>query len=194
MLELGEQSASTANPGWVGAVKWKNLLEPPVIAAVLAVALALITPIHPIIYDDDAPLRATVVGTLEKLGEAYVASTLLILGAQLAYGPRSVGEGEWKGLSVVVVVRLVLVPGIVFGVACLLNEYSAWFRHDIPFGVKLVLLLESATPPAIANGSMAKMRGCNEDSVANLLFWTYAAGSISLVGWLSAFIPLCSLD
>jgi predicted permease len=171
-------------------IKCKELMEPPVVAAFVAVSLALCTPIHSIFYDEDAPLRAVFVGTLNKLGEAYVASTLLILGSQLAYGPSSRANTEMKGLMVVIFVRLLLVPAVTLVIGSLLDAHSVWWRDSVPFGLKLVVLLESAGPPAIANGSMAKLRGFNEAEVANMLFWTYLLGTFFIVGWLGAFIEI----
>jgi predicted permease len=159
----------------------------------LSIALALFSPIHPLLYDEDAPLRASVVGTWQKLGDAYVASALIILGSQLAYGPGGQSETPWadrkKGLAIVVSVRLVLVPLITFLLALAVKD-TTWWSEQLSFPLKLVLLIQSATPPAIANASMSKLRGCNEDATVFLLFWSYAVGTITVVLWLSAFMHI----
>ena len=80
--------------GWFAEMSFERLLEPPVLAAILAIAMALAEPLHPLFFAHDAPLRPAVTNTLEAIAGAYVPLSLFILGSQLAYGPERLGGGH----------------------------------------------------------------------------------------------------
>ena len=140
----------------------KKTAEPPVIAAVLSIILALITPLHAIFYDEDAPLRPCTVGVMETFAGGYVPLALLILGSQLAYGPDVSGSVSKLAIFLVFAVRLLLVPLISLLLLRALKSSSDWFNSSVSPTLQFVILLESAGPPAINLASMAQLRGYKE--------------------------------
>ena len=86
--------------------------------------------------------------------------------------------------------RLVFVPLLALSLVARLRSRWSWWNEAVPPEVQLVLLLEGAGPPAINLAIMAQLHGHRERETAALLFWTYAAASVTLAAWLGAHVWL----
>lgn len=60
-----------------------SLVNPPLIAAILAIALGLIKPTRWLIFDEDGPLQASFTQSLTSLGKLYTALQMFALGGKL---------------------------------------------------------------------------------------------------------------
>jgi len=157
-------------------------INAPVIAAGIAIVIGLISPMKALLYDDDAPLRASLTGALFTLGEAYVPCMLLVLGSNVARGP---GEAiEKKLVMVVVFCKMVILP--TFGLFVVSSLHSAGLLAD-PV-LRLVLCLESAGPPAISLSLMCNLHSYNEKKMGALLFYSYIISLATYTLWTAVFL------
>ncbi|GMI36120.1 hypothetical protein TrCOL_g3763 [Triparma columacea] len=179
-----EPEPAEADTDRVGKQLRKALLNPPVLFGFISISIALMPFIHPLVYDDGAPL-GFLRNALEKMGDAYVPAALFILGMQVAdsRSARGVDGPGFKELGIIVVVRMLLVPLVI---TLVLPAFPGW--TGLPLSTKLVLLLESCTPPAINLATMASLRKFKEKEVGRMLFLAYSIGAVTTAIWVSVWL------
>ncbi|GER48074.1 auxin efflux carrier family protein [Striga asiatica] len=153
-----------------------HILQPPMVATLLAFFVGMVPPIKSVVYGEDAML-AFVSDSLEILAAAMVPSVMLILGGMLAEGP---DESRLGGRTTVgiMVARLVVLPIIGIGVVCLADVLGFLVNGDQMY--RFVLLLQYTTPSAILLGAVASLRGYAVKEASALLFWQHVFAVLSL--------------
>lgn len=165
-------------------VKLKQLIPPPVIAALCAIVLALIPWTKALFVGDDAVL-GVVYSSAELLGKVTMPAALIIIGANLAHGPKrhAVKIRTIIGASLG---RFFIVPGIACAVLLTLRAIGM----EISPLVFFMLMLESFVPPALNLVVMCQVQEKNQEEMASLMFWMYIIGIPLLALWMSVTILL----
>ena len=190
--EVGTSKSKSKSKGkWVQckSVLQQALCNAPVVSALLALLLAAATPLRPVLFDEDATLRPMVTDSVKTLGEAYVACAILVLGAGLAKVPAQM-KLPWRTTAVVGAVRLVVMPALAAAALYWAVPLLGGTGATMDPAVVLVLLLESAGPPAINLGVMANLAGYKAEETAALLFWLYLIAALTLTGWCAVFVAI----
>jgi len=179
-----QKSPPTAS---VGSCYWQLrviLLEnPPVMATLVAVVVALLEPVQKILYGPDAPLQF-VTNALSVLGKAVPCLTNITMAASLGChlmklerfsdilgGPKA-GISRWT-LFVLVATKMLLIPSIYFLILIQVHDLlpeDRWYR--------LLLFIEAETPTANNVVLLANVLGESESaqilaltSVTQLVFF-----------------------
>ncbi|KAG8068293.1 hypothetical protein GUJ93_ZPchr0005g16089 [Zizania palustris] len=168
-------------------LKKQQLLQPPIIASVLAITLGVVPFFKNLILTDDAPLFFLTDGCL-ILGQAMIPCILLSVGGSLVDGP---GEGS-KRLGVrttvaIIFARLVLVPIAGVGIVSFVDKLGFIPKGDKMF--KFVLLMQHSMPTSVLSGAVANLRGCGKESAA-ILFWVHVFAVFSLSGWIILYLTM----
>uniref|UniRef100_A0A0D9YGI6 Auxin efflux carrier component n=1 Tax=Oryza glumipatula TaxID=40148 RepID=A0A0D9YGI6_9ORYZ len=162
-------------------LKDKQLLQPPIIASVFAIAIGVVPVLKNFVLTDDAPLFFFTDSCL-ILGEAMIPCILLAVGGNLVDGP---GEGSNRlGVRTTVAIifaRLILVPLAGVGIIVLVDKLGFIPKDDKMF--KFVLLLQHSMPTSVLSGAVANLRGCGKESAA-ILFWVHIFAVFSMAGWI----------
>jgi auxin efflux carrier family protein len=153
-----------------------TLFNPPTLAALLAVAVALAPPVKQAIFtkpgnEEGMPPLDVVAQVLTQFGNAMIPALMLSLGGALSKGPGS--DVPVRVILGVIVVRLLLVPVLGALVVVGLRHWGAFKPPDKMF--MFVALLQHATPSASNVYTLAAVHDNNADSVATILFWQYLA-------------------
>ncbi|KAL5201985.1 hypothetical protein ABZP36_012937 [Zizania latifolia] len=168
-------------------LKKKQLLQPPIIASVLAITHGVVPFLKFLILTDDAPLFFLTDGCL-ILGQAMIPCILLAVGGSLVDGP---GEGS-KRLGVrttvaIIFARLVLVPIAGVGIVSFADKLGFIPKGDKMF--KFVLLMQHSMPTSVLSGAVANLRGCGKESAA-ILFWVHIFAVFSMAGWIILYLTM----
>ncbi|KAL5220817.1 hypothetical protein ABZP36_025530 [Zizania latifolia] len=168
-------------------LKDKQLLQPPIVASVFAIAIGVVPLLKNFVLTDDAPLFFFTDSCL-ILGEAMIPCILLAVGGNLVDGP---GEGS-KRLGVrttiaIIFARLILVPLAGVGIVMLVDKLGFIPKGDKMF--KFVLLLQHSMPTSVLSGAVANLRGCGKESAA-ILFWVHIFAVFSMAGWIIFYLSL----
>ncbi|CAM8927252.1 unnamed protein product [Rhodiola kirilowii] len=166
-------------------LKLKQILQPPIIASVLAMVLGAIPAMKSLIFTSDAPLFFFTDSCI-ILGEAMIPCILLALGGNLVEGPGSSKLGT-KTTAAIIFARLVLVPPTGLGIVTLADKLGFLPPGDKMF--KFVLLLQHTMPTSVLSGAVASLRGCGREAAA-VLFWVHIFAIISMAGWIVLYINL----
>lgn len=166
----------------------QHLMQPPLIASLLAILVGLFPNASSIIFGDDAPL-GWFTDSLTILGAAMVPCVMLVLGGTFSVGPGSskLGLSTTIGISVT---RLVILPPIGIGVVLLANKLGI-----IPHGDKMfmfVLLLQHTMPTAILSGALTSMRGYGEREASALLFWQHIFAVVTIAAYIVVYLKIIS--
>ncbi|XP_015692966.1 protein PIN-LIKES 6-like [Oryza brachyantha] len=165
----------------------RQLLQPPIIASVLAITLGAVPFLKNLILTDDAPLFFLTDGCL-ILGEAMIPCILLAVGGNLVDGP---GEGSRRlGVRTTIAIifaRLVLVPIAGVGIVSFADKLGFIPKGDKMF--KFVLLLQHSMPTSVLSGAVANLRGCGKESAA-ILFWVHIFAVFSMAGWIIFYLAM----
>ncbi|KAJ6407622.1 hypothetical protein OIU84_011001 [Salix udensis] len=138
----------------------KQILQPPIIASILAICIIL--------------------------GEAMIPCILLALGGNLIDGPGSSKLG-FRTTAAIIFGRLVLVPPVGLGIVTLADKLGFLPAGDKMF--KFVLLLQHTMPTSVLSGAVANLRGCGREAAA-VLFWVHIFATISMAGWIVLYLNL----
>ncbi|XP_041015240.1 protein PIN-LIKES 2-like [Juglans microcarpa x Juglans regia] len=154
----------------------RHILQPPMIASLLAIIIGTVPQLKAFFFGYDAPL-SFVTDSLEILGGAMVPSVLLILGGMLAEGPieSTLGLRTTVGISIA---RLLVLPVLGIGIVALSDKMNLLVHGDAMY--KFVLLLQYTTPSAILLGAIASLRGYAVGEASTLLFWQHIFALLSL--------------
>ncbi|XP_027159741.1 protein PIN-LIKES 2-like [Coffea eugenioides] len=158
----------------------RQILQPPMIATILAFIIGMVPPIKSVVYGDDAPLNF-VTDSLEMVAAPLVPAVILGIGAMLAEGTDNNESRLGIRTTVgIIVARLLVLPLIGIGVVYLAGKANFVIHGDQMY--IFVLLLQYTTPSAILFGAVASLRGYAVSEASAVLFWQhiFALFSISL--------------
>lgn len=158
----------------------RQILQPPIIATILAFIIGMVPPIKSVVYGDDAPLNF-VTDSLEMMAAPLVPAVILGIGAMLAEGTDNNESRLGIRTTVgIIVARLLVLPLIGIGVVHLAGKANLVIHGDQMY--IFVLLLQYTTPSAILFGAVASLRGYAVSEASAVLFWQhiFALFSISL--------------
>jgi len=167
-------------------LKIKQLLQPPIIASVLALVIGVIPFLKQLILTDDAPLFF-VTDSCIILGGAMVPCIMLALGGNLTGGPGNSKLGL-RTIVAIIIARLFLVPPVGLGIVTLADKLGF-----IPAGNKMfrfVLLLQHTMPTSILSGAVANLRGFAEKEATAILFWVHVVAMFSMTLWITLYLNI----
>ncbi|CAK8542194.1 unnamed protein product [Lathyrus sativus] len=166
-------------------LKLKQILQPPIIASILAMTLGAVPFLKKLIFTPDAPLFFFTDSCM-ILGEAMIPCILLALGGNLIDGPGSSKLG-FRTTAAIVFARLVLVPPVGLGIVTLADKLGFLPPNDKMF--RFVLLLQHSMPTSVLSGAVANLRGCGREAAA-VLFWVHIFAVISMAGWIVLYLSI----
>ncbi|WCJ27884.1 Auxin efflux carrier family protein [Euphorbia peplus] len=166
-------------------LKLKQILQPPIIASILAMFLGAVPFLKKLIFTTDAPLYFFT-DSCNILGEAMIPCILLALGGNLVDGPGSSKLGL-RTTAAIIFARLLLVPPAGLGIVMLADKLGF-----LPVGDKMfrfVLLLQHTMPTSVLSGAVANLRGCGREAAA-VLFWVHIFAIFSMAGWIVLYLNI----
>nr|XP_043636261.1 protein PIN-LIKES 6 [Erigeron canadensis]XP_043636262.1 protein PIN-LIKES 6 [Erigeron canadensis] len=166
-------------------LKLKQVLQPPIIASILAIFIGCIPFLKGLIFTPDAPLYFFTDSCL-ILGDAMIPCILLALGGNLTDGPGSSKLGL-KTTAAIIFGRLVLVPPAGLGIVTLADKLGFLPPDDKMF--RFILLLQHSMPTSVLSGAVASLRGCGREAAA-ILFWVHIFAIISMAGWIVLYLNI----
>ncbi|KAK4749537.1 hypothetical protein SAY87_026986 [Trapa incisa] len=166
-------------------LKMKQVLQPPIIASILAMVLGVVPFFKRLIFTADAPLFFLTDSCI-ILGEAMIPCILLALGGNLVDGPGSSKLGL-RTTAAIIFGRLLLVPPAGLGIVMLADKLGFLPAGDKMF--RFVLLLQHSMPTSILSGAVANLRGCGREAAA-ILFWVHIFAILSMAGWITLYLKL----
>ncbi|CAN0880047.1 Protein PIN-LIKES 6 [Linum grandiflorum] len=166
-------------------LKLKQILQPAIIASILAMVLGAVPLFKRLIFTTDAPLFFFTDSCI-ILGEAMIPCILLALGGNLVDGPGSSKLGL-RTTAAIIFARLVLVPPAGLGIVTLADKLGFFPADDKMF--RFVLLLQHTMPTSVLSGAVASLRGCGKEAAA-VLFWVHIFAVFSMAGWIVLYLNL----
>lgn len=166
-------------------LKLKQILQPPIIASILAMTLGAVPFLKKLIFTPEAPLFFFTDSCM-ILGEAMIPCILLALGGNLIDGPGSSKLG-FRTTAAIVFARLALVPPVGLGIVMLADKLGFLPPDDKMF--RFVLLLQHSMPTSVLSGAVANLRGCGREAAA-VLFWVHIFAVISMAGWIVLYLNI----
>ncbi|KAG9137920.1 hypothetical protein Leryth_023659 [Lithospermum erythrorhizon] len=166
-------------------LKLKQILQPPIIASILAIIIGCVPFLKKLIFTTDAPFYFFTDSCM-ILGEAMIPCILLALGGNLIEGPGSSKLG-FRTTAAIVFARLVLVPPVGLGIVMMADKLGFLPADDQMF--RFVLLLQHTMPTSVLSGAVASLRGCGRESAA-VLFWVHIFAIISMAGWITLYLNI----
>ncbi|XP_039071014.1 protein PIN-LIKES 6-like isoform X3 [Hibiscus syriacus] len=133
-------------------LKLKQILQPPIVASILAMIIGTIPVLKKLIFTRDAPLYFFTDSCI-ILGKALIPCILLALGGNLVDGP---GPGSARigvrTLVAIIIGRLILVPPAGLGIVTLADKLGFLPEGDKMF--RFVLLLQHSMPTSVLSGKV----------------------------------------
>jgi predicted permease len=166
-------------------LKLKQILQPPIIASVLAMFIGSVPFLKRMIFTTDAPLYFFTDSCM-ILGEAMIPCILLALGGNLVDGPGSSKLGM-RTTAAIIFGRLVLVPPTGLGIVMLADKLGFLPPDDKMF--RFILLLQHTMPTSVLSGAVANLRGCGREAAA-VLFWVHIFAIFSMAGWIVLYLNI----
>ncbi|GLU14791.1 hypothetical protein SLE2022_313390 [Rubroshorea leprosula] len=166
-------------------LKLKQILQPAIIASILAMVIGAVPVLKHLIFTTDAPLFFFTDSCI-ILGEAMIPCILLALGGNLIDGPGSSKLG-FRTTAAIIFGRLVLVPPMGLGIVTLADKLGFLPPGDMMF--KFVLLLQHTMPTSVLSGAVANLRGCGREAAA-VLFWVHIFAVFSMAAWIVLYLNL----
>ncbi len=168
----------------------QHMLQPPIIASLLAIVIGIFPNTSSLLFGDDAPL-AWITDSLTILGAALIPSVMLGLGSTLSEGP---GQHSNLGLRTMVGIsftRLVVLPPLGIGVVLLAAKIGVLpASHDKMY--MFVLLLQHSMPTSILAGGMTRLRGFAEHEASALLFWQHVFAVVPIAIYIMLYLQIVS--
>ncbi|KAI8559559.1 hypothetical protein RHMOL_Rhmol04G0183800 [Rhododendron molle] len=166
-------------------LKLNQILQPPIIASILAMVIGCVPVLKRVIFTTDAPLYFFT-DSCTILGGAMIPCILLALGGNLVDGPGSSTLGL-RTTGAIIFARLVLVPPTGLGIVMMADKLGVLPPDDKMF--RFVLLLQHTMPTSVLAGAVASLRGCGRDAAA-VLFWVHIFAVLSMAGWIVLYLHL----
>ncbi|KAH9295521.1 hypothetical protein KI387_039109, partial [Taxus chinensis] len=126
-------------------IKVKQILQPPVIASILALLIGITPFLKHLILTDDAPLFF-ITDSCIILGGAMIPCIMLALGGNLIGGPANSKLGI-RTTTAIIFTRLIVVPPVGLGIVTLADKLGFLPANDKMF--RFVLLLQHTMPTSI---------------------------------------------
>lgn len=201
ILEEGEQPRSPksirclAEPRMVRRIRVvaeqtpiHHILQPPMLATLLAFVVGMVPPIKSVVYGDDLPL-GFITDSLDMMASPLVPAIMLVLGGTIAEGQGTNRSRLGTRTTIgIIVTRLLILPLFGIGVVCLAGKFNFLIHEDQMY--KFVLLLQYTTPSAILLGSVATLRGYAVTEASALLFWQHMLALLSLTLYIILYFKL----
>ncbi|KAL0282541.1 UNVERIFIED_CONTAM: protein PIN-LIKES 6 [Sesamum angustifolium] len=166
-------------------LKLKQILQPPIIASILAMLIGCVPFLKKLVFTSDAPLYFFTDSCM-ILGEAMIPCILLALGGNLVDGPGSSKLGA-RTTAAIIFGRLLLVPPTGLGIVMLADKLGFLPPDDKMF--RFVLLLQHTMPTSVLSGAVASLRGCGREAAA-VLFWVHIFAVFSMAGWIILYLNI----
>lgn len=166
---------------------FKLLIQPPIIASLLAIGVGIIPKTRELFFGDDA-LFSVVTDSLTILGAALVPCVMLVLGGTFSVGPPGSSELGLRTTLGISFTRLVVLPPLGIGVVLLALKLGILPQEDKMF--LFVLLLQHAMPSAILVGAMTCLRGFAVSEASEVLFWQYIFAAITVAAYIVIFLKI----
>jgi len=191
LLTSQEESKGTRRTKFFTVLR--RVFPPPVIAALLGMAVAFAEPVRGVLVDTrdrngDAPLQWLFNG-MAKIGAAAVPVNMLILGNSVAKGANS--SISLRTALAVAIAKMVIMPLLGLGLALVMKSVQL-----IPDGPDdsfyLVTMLVSATPTANNVMVMAELAGENKEGLGTCIFVQYVLCPFLLTFWLTVFVGVAT--
>ncbi|GMJ01604.1 PIN-LIKES 6 [Hibiscus trionum] len=168
-------------------LKLKQILQPPIVASILAMVIGTVPVLKKLIFTRDAPLYFFTDSCI-ILGKAMIPCILLALGGNLVDGP---GPGSSRigvrTLVAIIIGRLILVPPAGLGIVMLADKLG--FLPDDDKMFRFVLLLQHSMPTSILSGAVANLRGYGKEAAA-ALFWVHIFAVFTMAGWIILYLNI----
>eukprot|EP01018_Ginkgo_biloba_P037791 Gb_31809 [translate_table: standard] len=165
-------------------LKIKRILQPPIVASILAMVIGTIPFMKQLILTDDAPLFF-ITDSCIILGGAMVPCIMLALGGNLVGGPASSNLGLRTTVAIIFA-RLFLIPPVGLGIVTLAETFGFIPPDDKMF--RFVLLLQHTMPTSILAGAVANVRGFAEKEASAILFWVHICAMFSMTMWIILYL------
>ncbi|KAI9195832.1 hypothetical protein LWI28_018527 [Acer negundo] len=166
-------------------INLKMVFSPSTIAAVVGLAIGLISPIRKVMIGDSAPLRV-IQSSAQLVGEAAIPSVTLIVGANLLKGLR--GPGVSPSLVIgILTIRNIILPIMGIGIVKAAHHFGLVGTYTF---YQFTLMLQYSIPPAVNIGTIAQMIGSGESEFSVIMLWSYAVAIVSLTLWLTFYMWL----
>lgn len=166
-------------------LKLKQILQPPIIASILAMVIGAVPFLKGMIFTSDAPLFF-LTDSFSILGDAMIPCILLALGGNLVNGPGSSKLGL-RTTAAIIFARLVLVPPAGLAIVTLADKLGFLPPGDKMF--RFILLLQHSMPTSVLSGAVANLRGCGREAAA-VLFWVHIFAIFSMAGWIVLYLHI----
>ncbi|OMO55572.1 Auxin efflux carrier [Corchorus capsularis] len=163
-----------------------QVLQPPLIATVLAILVGIIPQVKTTVFGTDAPLDF-ITDSMDMISEAMVPAVMLVLGGMLREGPNESGLGIRTTIGIIVA-RLLILPLAGIGVVYLANKWDFLIEDNAMY--RFVLLLQYTTPSAILLGAIASLRGYAVREASALLFWQHVFALLSFSFYMFIYLKL----
>ncbi|KAI0682414.1 membrane transport protein-domain-containing protein [Cytidiella melzeri] len=145
-----------------------NWISPPLTAAIIALVLGMIPPLHDAFFNKDTALYSSVTQSIENIGELYVATQMFIVGTQIAILPGV--KPQFGPTAYSMLVRFLLMPGV-----SLLFVWATagrgWYVDDKLVWFLLVLI--PSGPSAMLLASVAELANVDQGPIAGYLTVSY---------------------
>eukprot|EP00850_Spirogloea_muscicola_P000844 SM000003S11089 [mRNA] locus=s3:865778:868360:+ [translate_table: standard] len=162
-----------------------RMLQPPIVASLLAIAVGAAPPAKAALFGPHAPL-GFVTDSMGLMAAALVPCVMLVLGGNLVAGPGAASRLGAPATVAICVARLVVLPALGFGAVVAADAVGLIGPRD-PM-LRFVLLLQHAMPTSILAGAMASVRGYGDKEAASLLFWQHAFAAVTLPAYIALFM------
>lgn len=170
----------------VDRFKLKQIMQPPILASILAMIIGVVPFLKHLIMTDDAPLFF-ITDSCVILGGAMIPSIMLALGGNLVGGPGNSKLG-FKTTLAIIFGRLFLVPPAGLGIVTLADKLGFLPPNDKMF--RFVLLLQHTMPTSVLAGAVANLRGFAEVEASAILFWIHICAVFSMAIWIILYLHL----
>lgn len=170
----------------VDRFKLKQIMQPPILASILAMIIGVVPFLKHLIMTDDAPLFF-ITDSCVILGGAMIPSIMLALGGNLVGGPGNSKLG-FKTTVAIIFGRLFLVPPAGLGIVTLADKLGFLPPNDKMF--RFVLLLQHTMPTSVLAGAVANLRGFAEVEASAILFWIHICAVFSMAIWIILYLHL----
>ncbi|CAE6486246.1 unnamed protein product [Rhizoctonia solani] len=150
-----------------------DAINPPLIAAIVAIVFGLIPPLHHAFFEKGEPLNATVTQSVNYLGKLYTALQIFVLGSKL----RSKAGDKLPILSTTILFihRFIVMPAIMISVVYFLRSTWPNYVEQDPV-LDFVSSIVGIGPPAItlsAIAEMAELDSREDAQVSRMLMLSY---------------------
>uniref|UniRef100_A0A0D6R0R2 Uncharacterized protein n=1 Tax=Araucaria cunninghamii TaxID=56994 RepID=A0A0D6R0R2_ARACU len=164
----------------------KQVLQPPILASVLAIFIGIIPFLKQLILTDDAPFFF-ITDACIILGGAMIPCIMLALGGNLTGGPSNSKLGL-RTTAAIIFARLFLVPPAGLGIVILADKLGFLPPNDKMF--RFVLLLQHTMPTSILSGAVCNVRGFAEKEASTILFWVHIVAMLSMTLWITLYLNI----